>query len=388
MKSIIKRSMALVLAAIMAVATLGVAPMMAFGDEPEEVIILAEPICKIADTGYGTLEEALKAAINGDVVTLLTNHELSGRVVIPAGLEVSFDLNGYTLTILAEGPYPPYDPNSPPPTGGGEYMRAPLILLEGSTLTVAGGTLNAKHDMKGYSRGIEVMNEATLKLGTNGIVNGEGGTGISVEEGARATVTSVTGIGWYHPDFPALSSANAEPPLVPAPPIPALPIPGVGAIAWPGGELTVTGNIYSDGVGISWPRSDWFEFPTGGKITVNGSIVAPQFIRGNNPPSDEYIYLTADDHEEASTKDGYLEYTDGYSFVWVLAPAEDPKDDETGKETEAESGTTATGADGNSSSAIPATGDAGFLVLAALLALAALGTASITLARRRISSLQ
>lgn len=53
-------------------------------------------VAKIGDVAYTSVEEALEAAVSGDVVTLVADAVADGYVVIPVG--VSIDLAGYSLT--------------------------------------------------------------------------------------------------------------------------------------------------------------------------------------------------------------------------------------------------------------------------------------------------
>ncbi len=55
-------------------------------------------VAQIGDTYYETLADAMAAATSGQTITLLTDIELSATVVIPAGKEITLDLNGKTIT--------------------------------------------------------------------------------------------------------------------------------------------------------------------------------------------------------------------------------------------------------------------------------------------------
>ncbi|MBR1762723.1 MAG: hypothetical protein IJ731_05085, partial [Eubacterium sp.] len=75
-------------------------------------------VAEVNGTGYPTLEEAIEAAKNGDTITLLD--DVTGNFTIPAGLDVSLDLNGHTITTSS--------------------TSTPVITNRG-TLNVYGGTL-------------------------------------------------------------------------------------------------------------------------------------------------------------------------------------------------------------------------------------------------------
>jgi len=114
------------------------------------------------------------------------------------------------------------------------------------------------------------------------------------------------------------------------------------------GDVTAT---HADGVGA------WADF--GGHIIVNGSISAVNYIIAYR------LLFAPEDHAETSSLPGYLEYTDGTDFVWVLIPV-DPND--------------VVGGDG--SSALPSAGDAAPLALALLFSLMALGVTSLVMSRK------
>jgi hypothetical protein len=121
-----------------------------------------------------------------------------------------------------------------------------------------------------------------------------------------------------------------------------------GAFAASSSIVTVNGDITvsnDDGVG-AWVNS-------GGQIIVNGTITAFHYIvTGDGFDAIEY---TPADFGATSSRAGYLEYTDGVSFVWVSGIASD----------------------------LPPTGDTGALLGLLMLALVALGTSGIVLARKR-----
>ncbi len=106
-------------------------------------------VAAIGNVGYPTLEDAIAAAQSGDTITLLD--DITGNFTIPAGLDVSLDLNDYTITT--------------------SNTSTPVITNRG-TLDVYGGTLvnNGLYfpDFLGDG-GVAVMNYgvATVNVTTN-----------------------------------------------------------------------------------------------------------------------------------------------------------------------------------------------------------------------------
>ena len=65
------------------------------GDTPSEETSSAEGVAKIGNTTYETLNAAVKAANNGDIVTLIRDTDQG--FTVPAGLKITFDVNGKNL---------------------------------------------------------------------------------------------------------------------------------------------------------------------------------------------------------------------------------------------------------------------------------------------------
>ena len=62
-------------------------------------VIVDGAVAKVGETYYVTLAEALAAAAgNGDTITLIANVNLTEGVTVPAGKEITLDLNGKTLS--------------------------------------------------------------------------------------------------------------------------------------------------------------------------------------------------------------------------------------------------------------------------------------------------
>ena len=69
-------------------------------DESVDAYVVAPiaPVASIGSEKYTSLEDAVKAAVNGDTIVVLRGISLDGTITIPADLTVTLDLNGYTVT--------------------------------------------------------------------------------------------------------------------------------------------------------------------------------------------------------------------------------------------------------------------------------------------------
>ena len=68
------------------------------GDGTFGTIVATPKAAAIGNVQYDTLADAVAAAQNGDVITMLQNVELSTGVTVPAGLTVTLELNGKTIS--------------------------------------------------------------------------------------------------------------------------------------------------------------------------------------------------------------------------------------------------------------------------------------------------
>ena len=95
-------------------------PVRTFGGFREVVTVkqgavVNDPVAEIGETGYTTLHSAMKAAKNGDVITLLGNLDLgNGAVLLLSDITTSFtiDLDGHTLSADGSFLVHTYDRNS------------------------------------------------------------------------------------------------------------------------------------------------------------------------------------------------------------------------------------------------------------------------------------
>ncbi len=65
--------------------------------EGEGEVIFAQPVAKIGDTSYNTLEDAVAAANEGDTIVLLSDVVITSTVKVTADKKFTLDLNGYAI---------------------------------------------------------------------------------------------------------------------------------------------------------------------------------------------------------------------------------------------------------------------------------------------------
>lgn len=157
-----------------------------------------EAVVRIGETEYSDMQDAVTAAAEGDIIYLLKDINAVNRVVIPAGKNISLDLNGYSvisetenlffvygnLTLQDEKTEDDYKTDS---TGGmltlsEDAKRGRAVWVStGGSLTVKSGTISG---FRGMSRG--------------GVILGKFGTAITISGGTfennQATYGGVLGV--------------------------------------------------------------------------------------------------------------------------------------------------------------------------------------------------
>ena len=207
----------------------------------------------------------------------------------------------------------------------GNYGKSAADIIVGGNVNVAadgvngvsaqsGGAVTVAGDVTGGFSGVDAMESATVTVGGN--VYG-------VLEGVTADDAQVTVAGGATSD-------------------------GIGIITGSGAEITVGGNVTSNGHVIFPPGSGAaFELGSmigvdpgvygeiygigviaidGGKCKIDGTLTVPRddsfyiaFMSAAGSGYDVTGIKTPADNETASSSTGYLEYTDGLSYVWVKA---------------------------------------------------------------------
>lgn len=160
---------------LMLVMMLSFASVVAFADNGNST-----NVAKIDNTEYATLADAIKAANNGDTVTLLADITSVGApVTVPAGVTATLDLNGHTLKVS-------------------KYtVKKDQVLVEGHlTLTDSVGTGKVCSDYTGTSgRVVSVSGSGSLQL-VGGTITTEGmeksGTAVYVGGSGSFTLTGGT----------------------------------------------------------------------------------------------------------------------------------------------------------------------------------------------------
>jgi len=342
------RAISLLMAAIMAFSMLGVAPLMVFADEAEKVAVeavevageeaesegdeLVDPLAGdvaqiVGGAAYTTLDEALSWAVSGDTINLLADINEDTLIYVLPGETLTintsgFDMNlgtqqvivntGATLNIIGGGTLSV--------VAGGAGSKAAGIVVDGGKATINADIVSGNHGVSAYRGAVVII---------NGSINNAAGDGVIAFDVAdvfvAGNITSGGGAGF--------AGAYAL---------------GVGAQIVIGGNIVAT---HPEGVGA------WVD--EGGEIIVNGSITAAIYIITGDGPTSQLF--GSGDYQPTSSLDGYLEFTDGVSFVWVLIPVPGA----------------GTGGDG-----IAATGDTAFYGLALLFSLLALGALGLAMSRK------
>ncbi|MCL2530522.1 MAG: hypothetical protein FWE41_09440 [Coriobacteriia bacterium] len=363
------RAISLLMAAIMAFSMLGVAPLMAFADEAEEAAVeaveaageeeeaageddvealegeeeelvdpLAGDVASVNGTPYATLALALSNAYDGDTVTLLADVSESTYILMSPGVSGTLDMAGFSMDLGTAG----------------IDVAGTLTIVNGGTITVGttvwveGGNLTVTANIVSGAYGIEAVQGATVTVygdisAEYDGVYAEGGSTVQI----NGNITSASGDGIFAYDGSEVI-VNGNVTSGGGTPFCAAFAGGAGTV------VTVNGNLIStnpDGAG-AWVGG-------GGQVIVNGTISAANYIVIQD--ANNAFLFEISDHEAVSSKAGYLEYTDGVSFVWVLIPTSGG----------------GTGGDG-----LAATGDTAFYGLALLFSLLALGALGLAMSRK------
>ncbi len=155
-----------------------------------------DAVVKLNDTQYTALTDALNDLSNGDTLTLLTN--LTGSITIQSGLDVTLDLNGFTLTntdgqhtITNNGTLTVID-GSDAKTGEVDNVsngKAAVMNEVGATAYLEGGTyLRSKETGSSPSEGgtnthYNIVNHGTMTISAGVTVSQDGHFSSLVENG-------------------------------------------------------------------------------------------------------------------------------------------------------------------------------------------------------------
>ena len=276
--------------------------------------LAAEGICQIIDTdgtsivgAYDDFADALSSVENGQTIRLLENIDYNSGMLI-TGKSITIDVNGKILNITNGSGH------------GLEVGAGGEVKLTGrdggGKFNVKGGGSGGRHGVYAHNGGkAEVTNATTSSSGTDcrgayttgagseitvyGNVTFGGFYGIGASAGGIITVYGnveggggmyVTGEGTKVTIY---GYSNGG---------------GTGIFALDKATVYVKGNVYGGGIGVY--------ANTGAQITIDGYVRA--YTGGQI-----YIQLGGNinkmqaDYEPVSSKDGYFEYNDGVSNVWV-----------------------------------------------------------------------
>ena len=234
------------------------------------------PVCSINNDFYYSLDDALVAVTTGQTIMLWKNIDYTGQISVSVKT-ITFNMNGFNLNVVN---------------------------------TTAGGT------------GLSVTSNGQVNMTGTGQFNVTGvGYGVSVTGGGKATVTNATatdvcgvyanGAGSSVTVIGNVSSNNSY-----------------GVDSRNGGKITIGGNIsatgtYAGGINVDGSGS---EVTVIGNVNGEGSGANASFggkatIDGIITTSGTYVSVggpkTAASGVPSTIKQGYLEYTDGTSYVWV-----------------------------------------------------------------------
>ena len=149
-----------------------------------------EPAAKIGDKKYSSLTKAIAAAEANDIITLLKDIELEETVTVPAGKEITLELNGKTITGT--------DNN----TSGNFYL---IDVKNGADFTVKDSigagkiTLTATNERNWSSSSVVIANEQGTLTVEGGTIEHLGGTSMAyaidnlTNGGGGDATTTITG---------------------------------------------------------------------------------------------------------------------------------------------------------------------------------------------------
>ncbi|MDR2699851.1 MAG: InlB B-repeat-containing protein [Nitrososphaerota archaeon] len=271
-------------------------------------------VCEIIDTdgvtrvgAYGSFADALAAVQDGQTIRLLCDIEYNAGIVI-TNKSVTFDVNGFILNVVNSAGH------------GLDVGTGGEVLLNNSTggkFNVKGGGSGDQHGVYAHSGGKAEVTDATTAgsgisaRGANAVGAGtvitvygnvlRGFYGLGASAGATITVYGyvsgggamlVSGAGTTVTVYGDSSGG------------------GTGVYAFNNAVVYVKGNVLGGEAGLV--------ASSGAQVTVDGTV------RAVDGPK---IYAQIggvdkmqEDHELVSSKNGYFEYKNGDSFLWVKDP--------------------------------------------------------------------
>jgi len=227
----------------------------------------------------------LENVTTGQTIKLLTDINYSQGITITEDI-VTFELNGFDLNV--------------------EVMNgAALTVKDGGEVLLddsAGGAFNVTSTADDWA-GVYAHHDGKATV-SNAASLGGGGQGVAAELGGIITVLgNVTGkgVGVSSQGDGAIANVYGD-----------VMSDGIGVLANNGATVTVNGNVEGKSYGV---------YAGGGSnVTIDGVITTDgvyiYFIDAN-------VEKLETEYASTSTLPGYLEYTDGISFVWVYNSTSD-----------------------------------------------------------------
>lgn len=338
-KSITRKTMPILLSLclVLTLTPVGMIPAWAAGE-----------VCEINGTPYATLDEALAIVTDGQTITLLAPIDYNQGISITDGRNIIFNLNGFNLNIASSGGVGlTVTSGSVGYTGAGAFnvsgasfgvnvngssasatVTNATATAEGGNGAVAinGGDIVVNGNAQGGYNGVSVtINSGTAQgvmygayaNGSDSHITINGGDAIGTGPysfGVHAEIdgtihvtgnTQGTRYGVYSSDGTSVvvtgnATVTAE-------------VNGVGVDAESGGTIEIGGNVAANGSSLG-------AFVTsGGEITIDGAILASNYIRIFDDVSETPVYKdgSAGSRTIPTTKDGYFTYSAGTGTVWV-----------------------------------------------------------------------
>lgn len=284
-------------------------------DIKEYEMKISSPVCKINDTSYFTLDEALTTIpSSGSAVIELLDNIIHNEGVIIDRKTITFELNGYTINI-----------NNPTNASG----QAGLYVVNGGCVYLNGtGVFN----VEGYSYGIYVASNGTLSRATVTNATARGGSGTAAYAYSKANLiingnavaTGYSSFGTHaisggiievygNVDAKHQGICSSSSTIRVHGNVQAMGIDSVGNLEGIGvnvydGIAEVGGNVIANRIG-AMARA-------GGSITIDGTVTAPGYLQFN-----DYEFTTMEDYISPTTKNGYYTYQGGDNTIWIKEPA-------------------------------------------------------------------
>ena len=232
-------------------------------------------VASTVSTVTGTVIEATNISVSG---SNLSKIEKTGSSAAPAIITMGITLSDARLEII----------------GNVEAASSEALRAQNSTLTIIGDFTSTGNAILSTLSTVTIVGNIT-----------SGGIGLS------ASTSNIEVTGSINAAAYGVSAGSPESTVTINGDIRA----GIIGVYATHAEVSVNGNIT-----VTGPEADVGIFPLyGARITIDGTVTAPNYIKFYYYESEYLYYVTAADYEATSTKPGFLQYTGGtyLSCVWV-----------------------------------------------------------------------